>query len=446
MYEREEFGYSALHQLNVNRLSTRSNMVVGQTTDYPQPQGISFPVTPDVRLKKLPFYDTLAVLIKPSTLIPVNSQRIQEKTFNFHLNAQQATEIASNRDMRNPQKLEHVIQVQLRFCQLDITTEQEDNFPPNVIVKVNNKPCQLPNPIPTNKPGVEPKRPPRPVNITPHVKLSPTVTNQLQINWCMEFNKTFVVACYLVKKLTSNQLLQRLQMKGLKPAEYTKALIIDKLREDDDIATTLLKVSLMCPLGKMRMSTPCRAATCGHLQCFDASLYLQMNERKPTWNCPVCDKPAIFDNLVIDGYFQDVLTSGTLPLDKNEIQLHNDGSWTAYEKEEEIHTDYKKPSNVAIDDDIAIIDDDDDDVPRNQAPTAPQAARKPVTPPPISAPPRADTVDLTLSDSDDDPQRPASSRQTSNGTVTATNSRPQSATSVGGGKPNGFSHYYGRAA
>lgn len=27
-----------------------------------------------------------------------------------------------------------------------------------------------------------------------------------------------------------------------------------------------------------------------------------MNEKKPTWACPVCDKPAAFDNLVIDGF------------------------------------------------------------------------------------------------------------------------------------------------
>lgn len=129
-----------------------------------------------------------------------------------------------NRDVRNPQKVEHIIQVQLRFCQLDTTAEQEDYFPPNVLVKVNNKPCQLPNPIPTNKPGVEPKRPPRPVNITPNIKLSPTVQNQLHVTWCMEFNRQFVVSLYLVKKLTSAQLLQRLKSKGLKPAEMTRSL------------------------------------------------------------------------------------------------------------------------------------------------------------------------------------------------------------------------------
>lgn len=96
---------------------------------------------------------------------------------------------------------------------------------------------------------------------------------------------------------------------------------------DSEIATTSLRVSLACPLGKMRMSTPCRASTCAHLQCFDASLFLQMNERKPTWNCPVCDKAALYDNLTIDGYFQEVLNSNKLLPDVNEIQLLQDGSW-----------------------------------------------------------------------------------------------------------------------
>lgn len=52
-----------------------------------------------------------------------------------------------------------------------------------------------------------------------------------------------------------------------------------------------------------------------------------MNERKPTWNCPVCDKPALYDTLVIDGYFQEVLNSNKLLPDVNEIQLLQDGSW-----------------------------------------------------------------------------------------------------------------------
>lgn len=83
-----------------------------------------------------------------------------------------------------------------------------------------------------------------------------------------------------------------------------------------------------------------------------------MNERKPTWNCPVCDKQALYETLVIDGYvsiddkvrernqgcnnnvvlflyifsyFQEVLQSSLLPSDTNEITLLKDGSWTTHD-------------------------------------------------------------------------------------------------------------------
>ena len=106
------------------------------------------------------------------------------------------------------------------------------------------------------------------------------------------------------------------------------AVIKDKLSDkDNEIATTSCKVTLACPLGKMRMTTPCRASTCDHLQCFDANLYLQMNEKRPKWVCPVCNKAALYENLLIDGYFSDVLNSQRLPRDEHEIVLNNDASW-----------------------------------------------------------------------------------------------------------------------
>lgn len=58
----------------------------------------SLPVHPDVKLKKLAFFDIIATLLKPSTLLPTASnQRQQESTYYFHLTPQQATDIASNR-------------------------------------------------------------------------------------------------------------------------------------------------------------------------------------------------------------------------------------------------------------------------------------------------------------------------------------------------------------
>jgi hypothetical protein len=166
----------------------------------------------DVKLKKLPFYDVLAELIKPSSLIPSPVNRFQEAQFQFHLTPQQASEIASNRDIRKTDP--YPVQVQIRFALLETTSEQDDCFPSNVSVKVNGKAVQLPNPIPTNKPGVEPKRPPRPVDISPYCNLSPIGSNSIAVSWAPEIF----------------DLESRMQKKGTWPIDYTKGLIKDKLK------------------------------------------------------------------------------------------------------------------------------------------------------------------------------------------------------------------------
>ncbi|XP_064650037.1 E3 SUMO-protein ligase PIAS2-like isoform X2 [Lineus longissimus] len=291
-----------------------------------------FPVHPDVRFQRLPFYDVLGELLKPSTLVPRNTSRFQETFFVFHLTPQQAQDIAMSRDMRPGSKCDYQVQVQLRFCLLETSCEQGDNFPPSICVRVNSKIATLPNPIPTNKPGVEPKRPGRPVNITSLCRISPTIPNHVNISWASEFARGYCVGVYLVRKQSSDVLLQRLKAKGIKHADHSRALIKEKLHQDPDseIATTSLRVSLLCPLGKMRMRCPSRCNTCTHLQCFDAETYLLMNEKKPTWKCPVCDKPATYDSLIIDGLFSKIVQECSQ--DCNDIQFVEDGSWSPFKQ------------------------------------------------------------------------------------------------------------------
>ena len=84
----------------------------------------------------------------------------------------------------------------------------------------------------------------------------------------------------------------------------------------------------------MRMTIPCRPTCCDHLQCFDASLFLMMNEKKPTWICPVCDSPARYEDLMVDGYFEEVIKSPLLPDEENEIILNQDGTWRPIPRDE----------------------------------------------------------------------------------------------------------------
>ncbi|XP_042883063.1 E3 SUMO-protein ligase PIAS2-like [Penaeus japonicus] len=398
---------------------------VGYTSLTTNSHNSSFPINPDVKLKKLPFYDILGELLKPSSLAPQGSGRYQESTFSFSLTPQQANRIANSRDLR-PGRQDYSVQVQMRFCLLETTCEQEDNFPPNIAVKINEKMCPLPTPIPTNKPGVEPKRPSRPVNVTALCRISPTVTNRIQVSWASEYGRCYVISVYLVQKLTSDDLLQRLKNKGAKIADFTRSLIKQKLQEDADceIATTSLRCSLMCPLGKMRMMLPCRASTCDHLQCFDASLYLQMNERKPTWTCPVCDKSALYDYLVIDGYFQEVLQQNS---SCNEVTLHKDGSWTPLmpKKEKQEPQLEKRKSEVAVE---TLSGDSDDDETRDQ-----DDGEAPIVEEVSSKKKSAEPEIITLTDSeDDDDTAPPPAKRPANGQTTPAPPTPASSTAAPG--------------
>ncbi|XP_010966526.1 LOW QUALITY PROTEIN: E3 SUMO-protein ligase PIAS3 [Camelus ferus] len=284
------------------------------------------PVHPDVTMKPLPFYEIYGELIRPTTLASTSSQRFEEAHFTFALTPQQVQQILTSREVLPGAKCDYTIQVQLRFCLCETSCPQEDYFPPNLFVKVNGKLCPLPGYLPPTKNGAEPKRPSRPINITPLARLSATVPNTIVVNWSSEFGRNYSLSVYLVRQLTAGTLLQKLRAKGIRNPDHSRALIKEKLTADPDseVATTSLRVSLMCPLGKMRLTVPCRALTCAHLQSFDAALYLQMNEKKPTWTCPVCDKKAPYESLIIDGLFMEILNSCS---DCDEIQFMEDGSW-----------------------------------------------------------------------------------------------------------------------
>lgn len=289
------------------------------------------PVHPDVKFKPLPFYDPIAVLLEPATLAPrtLPASVCQESSFSFYLTPEQALQI-----MEKNVKGSELIQIQLRFCWLETSCEQEDHFPPSLAVHVNNRVAQLPNPLPSNKQGVEPKRLPQPLNITSLCKINAVFKNQITVMWMPEHGRNYCMTVNCVQALNSSILLNRLRQNGIRHQYHTRALVKEKLAVDVDseIATTSLRISLLCPLGKMRMKVPCRATTCNHLQCFDAPTYLQMNQKKAMWLCPVCDRPAEFQSLLIDGLFTEILQKVS---NTNDIQFTEDGRWQPIDSKEE---------------------------------------------------------------------------------------------------------------
>ena len=77
--------------------------------------------------------------------------------------------------------------------------------------------------------------------------------------------------------------------------------------EDLGLMTTRHRVSLLCPITQSLISVPTKSSQCSHLTCFDLKAFLQMNERRLQWTCPLCKKAASFDSLRVDHRLQTIL-------------------------------------------------------------------------------------------------------------------------------------------
>uniref|UniRef100_A0AAF5Q0P5 MIZ zinc finger family protein n=1 Tax=Wuchereria bancrofti TaxID=6293 RepID=A0AAF5Q0P5_WUCBA len=348
--------------------------------------------TRNLNIADLPFYDKQQTLLELSEL-PANISGIRS-TSRFAITFAIPANIMPQIAYRNESTVLPRTELQLRFFLLDHSAEQHDDFPPNCNAKIDDVPVTLPNIIPTNKPYAEPKRPSRPVNITPYCQPPRDAMrpHRLVIEWSAD-ERSWAVGIYVVKRLTSEILLQRLlaNLSTHRDAEETKRMIRNRLSSDDDaIQMETLRMSLLCPLGKTRMLIPVKAYDCTHLQCFDLSNFLKMNEKRPTWKCAVCNNGAPYKKLIIDDYFERVLKDTTSSI--TEVELLHDGSWRPIDEEDKSVSDNEEinPSNdskshsesaksnvlhnsnrmsAVVDDDVIILDSDDDDEVLQQLPS-----------------------------------------------------------------------------
>nr|XP_009861715.1 protein inhibitor of activated STAT isoform X2 [Ciona intestinalis] len=363
--------------------------------DVPHPKPVNPPqAAPIVQFKPSPFYKQISEVLQPSCITNSKSKMAHSKNFTFLLTHHQREVLCKDRvqvqSMIRQSPKNHT-QIQLRFCKLETSCEQPDALPPHLTVKVNNVSVVLPNFIPPTKAGMEPRRPNRPLNITNLCRHSSSGQNTLEVRYSSSDHEEYCVTVNVVKQLFAEDLLQKLKSQPVLSAATTRYRIKEKLKRDldSDVSTTNLKLSLRCPLGKMRILTPIRGCKCTHIQCFDALLYIRMNERKPTWSCPVCDKLAEFTSLVIDGLFIEILNES----DSDEIDFTDDGNWNSSKNVTETLIVGTPIKPIAL------------DLSRTALKIKPASEKKRSEP---------DVIDLTCDSSDDDsPIEVASSNQNS---------------------------------
>ncbi|XP_062411316.1 E3 SUMO-protein ligase PIAS4b isoform X2 [Sardina pilchardus] len=277
----------------------------------------------DIKLMAYPFHETLDTLIDLQALRPSNVRllTLQMQYFTFILSEEQRKQLIKQRSSGEE------VQVVIRTCYTESVGVEDDQYPSNLMITLNHISSPPAIKIQGTKLGEEPKRPCPPVNLTPHLDLNKAG----HVGYILWYNtlKSYSIAVYLVRILSVEELVAQLRESSVESVNNCRTRICEKMLtgRDSEVATTGLRVSLLCPLMKARLRVPCRGLTCAHLQCFDALTYLEMNRQKPTWACPVCDRHTPFSHLSIDGLLSSILETAEESVD--EIEFLEDGSWSS---------------------------------------------------------------------------------------------------------------------
>jgi len=302
----------------------------------------------NIQLKSCGFYFGVSDLARPTRLDggPLNKSSIrgqQVSIFHFTLDEKNLA-FFSGSQVPCPYR------VYIRFFEAWASGEQSEYISPCICsVIFNSSAAQLPDVLQVKCGFKSAQRKCEPVDITALCCPLKAEVNTVEVTWRSNANRNVCMFIQLVCRVTASGLLKRLTQNDVREAQLMQEQIKENLMlgSDSDIVATNLRISLCCPLGAMRMSAPCRANTCTHLQCFDALVYFQMNEQRPSWNCPICDKSARYENLFIDGFFMEIIEKSR---GANLVELGRDGEWSPVDslddEDEDEDSGDKKPDEL----------------------------------------------------------------------------------------------------
>lgn len=382
--------------------------------------GYTIKGTPRIEFKPSPFYEIQEQLNPPSACEVMAQHRHTVKIILTKRNYPFLSRVESDPSLRV-----------MVFGAADGHGLQDIAFPHQSEIKVNGGEVKANLRGLKNKPGST-----RPVDITKDLRLNGNdqYANTVEMTYALT-NKRFYLIIYVVKAVPVVDLAKKLENGKRITEESVVNTMVSKAR-DADIVTTASVLSLKCPLSTLRIDLPCRSIACKHNQCFDATSYLQLQEQGPTWLCPICNNPAVFENLAVDEYVKNILKSTSKSVDQ--VTIQPDGRWELHSKKEPQSSSRFNSGGDDSDDDLIEITKLGDSIrmgtPRtngtpnggqpSQGPASSVMSRESST---VSAKrPRPQVIDLTSSgDEDDEPLvRPTKRQYTSNGSGAPSSSTP----------------------
>ncbi|KAG6842254.1 hypothetical protein C0991_000224 [Blastosporella zonata] len=177
-------------------------------------------------------------------------------------------------------------------------------FPPTCEVRVNNVQLTANLKGLKKKPGTAP-----PPDIGKHCRLT-AIPNKIEMVYVNSQQpvqpKKYYLVVMLVETNSVDWLVSNLKSQKYRRSQQIQQSMIASMSVDDDIVAGPQKMSLKCP-------------------CFDANSWFSVMEQTTTWLCPVCERALDSKDLIIDGYFDEILKQ--TPEGVEDVIVEADGEW-----------------------------------------------------------------------------------------------------------------------
>ena len=163
-----------------------------------------------------------------------------------------------------------------------------------------------------------------------------------------ELPQTFAVAIELIEVFNRSQCTHKLTLIEQPKALATIVAGFTTAANDDDIVIVdpYISIDLIDPFTAQVWKIPVRGKTCTHRECFDLGAFLDSRPSKykdvplssaDHWKCPICNKDARPQSLVLDGFLLSVIKQLQVSSDEGEevraIRVTADGSWKPVKEE-----------------------------------------------------------------------------------------------------------------
>ncbi|CAM4921904.1 unnamed protein product [Rotaria socialis] len=202
----------------------------------------------------------------------------------------------------------------LRILPTIVSEKQNDVLPPYLFVQLNGHTVINNNIAKTS--GSQAHSLLFPTDITDRLILKSNVQNTLSYLWIQlpssitlrNLPRSYTLKIQLVRHVPLNFLIDNTpdHEPTSQPNHHNDS---DIEIEDAGLVATKHRVSLICPITQALIVVPAKSSLCLHLTCFDLRSFLQMNERRLQWTCPLCKKPALYQNLRVDKRLQTIISN-----------------------------------------------------------------------------------------------------------------------------------------